>query len=349
MARKNNQYKAKWTSKGNIKNLGNKKSGYISQSGSVNESLTNDILKDNGVINRVNNGWMESFSRFSYIDPYNAPAGNKEYVFFTKPDLNLFETKNKINPDLANDSFFVDYFNRYRHLMRQLQYSLDKSKPYLYLLSHAIASSPELPDIVASESESSENLFGDKMSYRHGSQAGDVGFEFSCEFNETKHMEIYNLFKMWDYYELLKTYGVVRPPSTSYITNMEAHDKVSMYKIIVGDDNKSILFYAKYYGVYPKNIPRSTFSNLDNGQFKITVDFHADFVIDKPYVLEDLNMLANRGKSIKNLSKAKLWDSKNNKINRDFVGNPFVLCNNDINNGKSGNGCTGVYQLEWRD
>lgn len=336
---------------GNIQKLG-KGSGFT-ESGNIKSETIKEIIESNFIQNSTNMGWLDKFSRFSYVDPYNVLPSSKEYIFITKPDLHLFEgNSSTINPELSTNAFFQEEFSRYRHVMKQLQYSINKSQPFLPMLSNSIASSLELPSITGLESETSENIYGDKITYRHGSESGDVGFDFSLEFYETKTLELYHLFKMWDCYYEMKSKGRISPPSPPgtnhpYVFNMELHDQISMYKIIVGEDMETILFYAKYYGVYPKNVPRDVFGSLDDGELKLSVDFKAAFVIDNnPMIIADFNELSNLTNSSREF--VSIWDHDNQRVNYKWVGAPYIVYDKDISNGESTVGSTGGYKLKWR-
>lgn len=320
-------------------------------SGNVSKPLIEEIMRRNMVLNSTDEDWLNRFTRFGYIDPYNSMGGNKEYIFITKPDLHLFDG-DSLSSELKDNSYFNECFRRYRHIMKQLQYSKDKSKPYLALLTNQIASSIDLPDIVGLESDSNENIYGDKITYRHGSESGDVGHEFSIEFYDTKFLEVYNLFKMWDMYENLKTKGKVTPPSRSYIENMELHDQVSIYKFIVADDMETILFYSKLYGVYPKGVPRSQFGSLENGPLKLNVDFKSAFVLDNdPTIIDDFNRVRLMGTNYSNVTKIKtanIWDKEYQKVDTRFVGKPFAIYDSSVPIG-TGSGSSGVWKLKWTE
>ena len=58
--------------------------------------------------------WYTKFNRFGYINPYNETA-NREYLFFTKPDLNIF------SDDKDNDN----YNDRVIELMKASNYLLE--------------------------------------------------------------------------------------------------------------------------------------------------------------------------------------------------------------------------------
>ena len=342
--------KTRFTEKGMITNLGNGQN--FDSSGAINQSAIDEIMESNFIQNSSNMDWLNKFARFSYVDPYNSfYETGREYLFFTKPDLHLFANKNTsdLNSEIKNNVFFLDEFDRYRHIMEQLQYSVNKSKPFMPILTNSVANSLELPSINSLESESNENIYGDKITYRHGSESGDVGFEFSIEFYETKMLELYHLFKMWDTYYELKTKGIVTPPDESYIINMELHDQISIYKIIVAEDMETILFYAKYFGVYPKNLPRDAFGSLDKGQLKLSIDFKAAFVVDnRPDIIQDFNQVSLLS-APKGTKFANIWDDANQRVNYKWVGVPYIVFDKDVSNGMNKTGSKGAYKLKWRE
>ena len=120
-----------------------------------------------------------------------------------------------------------------------------------------------------------------------------MSFDFSLEFKDTKWLDTYMMFKAYEEYETLKHHGVVRPWK-GYIENKIIHDQFAIYKFLVGEDMETIIYYAKFYGVMPKSLPRDTFStaNFDNG-LSYSIDFRAAFFEDmKPEIIYDFNALS---------------------------------------------------------
>ena len=125
------------------------------------------------------------------------------------------------------------------------------------------------------------------------------------EFEDTKYLEIYNLVKAYEEYERLKHLGLVTPPNIDnapsvngrcfsyYIRNKVLHDQFSIYKFIVEDDGETIIYYAKLWGVFFKNVPRDTFSDMkEDGGLTYAIEFEAAFVDDmNPTIITDFNQL----------------------------------------------------------
>lgn len=231
----------------------------------------------------------EKFARYERLDPHNWLGTTREYIFFTSPDLQIF------NNNIASRSpLFAEAITRYSNVVDSLCYTRT-NKPFVNLLSNYKRSNVDLPDISASSDyETSKNILGSSIFYRGTSYESDENHEFSIEFEDTKYLEVYMWFRLFDEYERMKHYGLITEINPDYINKKIIHDQMAMYKFIVGDDGESIIHYSKYYGVYPKNVPRGTFSDLPaDGNIKFTINFKASFVDDMdPNIIYDFNYLS---------------------------------------------------------
>lgn len=273
-------------------------------------------LASRAVYDKREMDWYNKFVRFPGPDPYNAMTVTHEYLFFTKPDLHLINLNtNGIANALANVPFFEDAVVRYRSVCEQLQVSLinkpgntvtGSRNPFAAILSNTVRSGLDLPDIESeNDQETGANVYGTKITYRGNSYTSDQECSFSLEFEDTKYLEVYMFFKIYDEYCRRKNLGLIEldPSSKSsnddsrwinYVLNKVLHDQFSVYKFVVGEDGITLIYWAKYTGVFPTGVPRSAFSDMTNeeGQ-KITVNFKAQFVRDMdPAILGDFNTVA---------------------------------------------------------
>ncbi|MGL5327856.1 MAG: hypothetical protein ACRDD7_01220 [Peptostreptococcaceae bacterium] len=310
----------------------------------LSENEFRKLLQGNLYYTRNEIDWYDKFARFGYLDPYNTLTNTREYIFFTKPDLHIFNNGDatNLNPEIANMPFFKDLHERYLDVLKQLQKSQDTSRPFMNLLTNSVKSGLDLPSIQASEIEGPANVYGDDIPYRAGSGTSDNNHEFSLEFEDTKYLEVYMLFKAWDEYARKKNKGGITPPDRNYILNKILHDQCSFYKIIVDNDNESIIFFAKGWGVYPKGVPREVFGDLSkDGGLKFSVSFNATFVEDmNPVIINEFNALT-QAKDRKNIP---IYDSQGKHINGKWATLPYIEY--DINVGINP---MPRYKLKWRE
>lgn len=277
----------------------------------IDVSDMGDLFQSVNIYNRKDIEWYTKFNRYGCLDPFNAVTNTKEYLFFTKPDLHICTpgTMN-LNPQLQNYDYFPELLNRYPDVIKQLQKSIyiEKSSdylPFMNILSNSVKNTLDMPEISSDDTDTPATIYGTSINYRGTGWSSDENFDFSLEFEDTRYLEIYQLFKAYEEYEKLKSVGVVSPPNinsapvdenglsfNSYIENKELHDQIGIYKFITDEDYETILYYA-YIIAYPKTVPREAFSELQLGNgLRYSISFHGQFVEDmKPRILVHFNEL----------------------------------------------------------
>lgn len=267
------------------------------------------------------------FQRFPVLDPTKRLNYTREYLFFTKPDLQIYDgTSNILKEELQNIPLFIYLSQNYPDTLKQLQISSVSNRyPFMNLLSNMKKSNLELPAISAgADVETAQNIHGTKLTYRGTSYASDDGYDFSIEFDDTKFLDVYMLLKAFDEYENRKTYGQISIP-LDFIRDKVLHDQFSIYKFILDEDFETIVYWAKLTGCYFKNVPRDTFSDLpETGGLSYSVQFHAQFIEDmKPEILDDFNHVTER--FVSGRSKVDLYDSEIQASNPDWCYIPYIV------------------------
>ena len=182
------------------------------------------------------------------------------------------------------------------------------------ILSNRKTSNMDIPDIQVEELETAINMFGTKILYPKSSMPSDEGHSFTVEFEDTRFLEVYNLFKVWDIYEQGKWLGILGPAahlyrassdggvgrSTVYTTYAKhcfykiLNDHIRVFKFLVDNDGETILHMSSAIGCYVSNISRSTFSEIqDRGPLKISISFKISgwFEDNTPSIANDFNAL----------------------------------------------------------
>ena len=310
------------------------------------DELFDKLMRSNGIYSKGDLDWNNTFYRFPRNDPYNFLGPTKEYVFFTKPDLHIFSSNDTsvLNSELENIPIFVDMMNRgyNKTVLRDLQYSSDTSTPFIRLLSNAKSSNIELSPINVDDTETASNMYGTKMFYRKASDRSDEEADFSIEFSDSKWLEVYLWFKLFDIYEQRKYEGKITPPRQWYIEHKVLHDQMTIFKFIVGEDGETIVHYSRKQGCYPKSVPREAFSDpSSDGGLRFSTQWKCTFQDDSdPIILAHFNKLSQSISAQGEL--VPLWDSTISGISGENVEQPFIYTqSNTINIYKT-------YKLLWR-
>lgn len=340
----------------------------------ITDSELKDILRNHNIYDRSENEWYDKFNRFGTIDPYNGIGATREYLFFTKPDLHIFEPKtNKLNPELKTNSFFVEAVDRYPYALKQLQRSSIKQKtdsytPFMNILSNSVSNTLDLPEISADLIEGASTLYGTKINYRSDGYKSDEAYDFTLEFEDTKYLELYHVFKAYEEYERMKKIGYVTPPNikddaegsrgiafTYYHRNKVLHDHFAIFKFTVDEDMETIIHYAILQGVTIKNVPRNTFSDISGLEsLKYAVSFQAHFVFDmEPWILKLFNDNITNTMDVSISADSNVipvYNSESASVEHTWANYPIVVAEkiNDNTSPFFPSGMKFIYKLKWR-
>lgn len=279
-------------------------SEYIRKKPEMSTAETTALRKKEGIMNVTDSDLFDKFKRYNVIDPYNHMGLTKEFIFFTKPNLQIFskakETQGWLRSYLINQPIFQDAYDKWPEVLTQLSSSYSNN-PFNTLLTNSVSANIDLPDIsTANDYETGKTILGSSIFYRGTSFESDENFEFSVEFTDSRNLDVYMWFKLFDEYERLKHFGRINQnfenDDYTYIFDKKIHDQFSLYKFIVSEDGESIVHYSKYTGVYPKSVPRGSFGDMPaDGVFKFTVNFKAAFVEDmNPMIIVEFNNVSKR-------------------------------------------------------
>ena len=315
--------------------------------GVTNETFKK-IINSAGIYDRSQIEWYIKFNRYGCLDPYNMLTTTREYIFMTKPDLHIFSNSSasSLNKELRNIPLWEDALERYKDVLLQLQYSANRpGDVFINLLSNAVKSTVDMPSISSNDVETNENIYGTHMMYRRSSLTTDEHHEFSLEFEDTKYLEVYEYFRLFDEYSKLKDLGMVTPVYDSYTINKILYDQSALYKLVVGEDGETLVYWAKMWGVYPKSVPRDVFSDLSSltSGLRMSVNFHAIFVDDMdPTILADFNSITlPSGVKPADSEILPIYDFEINAVSGEWAGVPFIVKDH---NRKT----NAVYKLKWR-
>ena len=267
------------------------------------------IMHANKIFSNSEIDRFNKFNRYGWIDYQGQDTTTKEFIFFTKPDLYIYDAEDgsSLNPDLLNIPYFKDVTTRCPKAIMQLQYGVAENgynNPFIPILSNCVTSKMDVPTISAKSLESTTNIYGTHIDYRSNSSPSDGGYDFTLSFNDSSSLDIYYMVKTYDEYIRNSRMGFITYDSSyrlgsrykSYIVNHELPELFSVYKFIVGSDGETIIFFAKATGVSFMDVPRGDFSDLGDSGIKYSLSFHAFSIEDSNIsILNEFNAISPAG------------------------------------------------------
>ena len=274
-----------------------------------------------------NNDIAKSVKYYTY-NRYKTPDTNLAFnrsfthIFFTKPDLNIVQADGSANTQTQNHTEAAMIWRRHPEIFHSLVDSgrLTAFNPscihnFNMLLSNQITSFNPNDDTITTIKDGKtwlehEMVYGDSFNGRTSGQ-------FNCTFTETKNFDVQNMLRLWITYINNVSRGVWSP------LDKHVHDRAldyasSMYMFIVGEDGESLLYWTKYYGVFPitngANALGWQHGEENKGAPVYNIDFVYSFKKDmSPISLYEFNCAVNLDKYKDSDGKIKYvpaWDNK---------------------------------------
>ena len=304
------------------------------------------------------------YNRFKVPDTNLAFNKMTTHVFFTRPDLNLLRCGNGLvygpTSQVINHSDTSLLYKTNPYLFKLLTDSnrCGDSNNFNLLLSNQI-SSFNIEDEMLESTEVGKSWSGSSIFYgdRYSAKRGG---EFSCTFTELQDLSIIKLMKLWLMYidnvssgawspsydlhgnAMLNKYGnytahpqfdpVDAASNASHVYSKTLDYAASAYVFKCGPDGEDVLYWTKYFGVFPINTGASALSwDMANGigdSQKLTINFKYSFKRDlSPISLIEFNcasgieyMLAHDIPIVSESS----FNPNYNHSSRPYVGAPFV-------------------------
>lgn len=281
---------------------------------------------------------IEKFNRFRIAYPDLQLSKSFAHVFFTRPDLNLYEYQGsghyKLIDAVANDAVYYYLDKSNQPMLRTLTKDFSSRHDFNPFLSN-MAQSFELADEYIRTIEHGETFTGYKVKYgRHNIESKTAG-NFSISYTDDDNYQIYKLHKAWVDY-ISKVYRGELSPKQEYIKNRILDYACSVYYILCGPDGSSILFWSKYTGVFPTNIPSATSSwskgnNLRLPEYSINYEYSwkEDF---NPVTLAEFNLNSAKTSTYQYIS---TYEPELLSTGKTFTGAPFIETNTDPAGGYS--------------
>jgi len=288
-----------------------------------------------GIDLRSHQDLFQNFNRFNSIFPHMELDGLVQYVFITRPDLNICtwgSSSGQLTPMCETDPLFQQMHKDHRVILRSLSSSMDSGHDFIPMLVGR-TESLQIPDITLRTASMVQPATGYETTYGGNAIESLSSCNFDITFRDDNFLRVTKLFETWVWY-IHGLYLHMWEPKDTYIKNNIYDYMCSVYKFDCMPDGQTIVHWQKYTGAFPVNVPLSTLSynlggSVDN---KVNISFRAQyFEAYNPFILRDFNM-----NSTGPYVATPMYDSRVLGTGDPMVGAPFVV--------RDG----GVFKLKWR-
>lgn len=271
----------------------------------------------------------KKFNRFRKAFPELYLNNSFSQVFFTRPDLNILnETGDALHEQVRLDPTFYYLFNQHPSLLHSLTYDRKNLQGHdfnVYLSNSA--ESFEVPDEYIETQEHGETLTGWKMQYgRHNIRSNTAG-NFSISYTDDRDVSLYKMHKLWLNYISMVYRGELKPRE-EYIKRRILDYVCSVYYFILAPDGETVLFWTKYFGVFPTNVSSSALSwskgnhvKLPNYNINYAYSWKEDF---SPLTLAEFNFNGVHSGGAADIKYLKTYEPGLVTTGRTLVGPPFI-------------------------
>lgn len=295
----------------------------------VNSNM--DIIRKN--LNIVHGGdyatatdaLFDKFNRHKISFPETYLSKSFSHVFFTRPDLNIITAKGANNyvlhKQVDNDPLFYSIFKRNPRILESLTRTYTGKHDFQPFLSN-VAESFELSDEFIKTVEHGETLTGYKVQYGKNNIESNTAGTFTISYSDDNNASAYLSHKAWMEYISKVSRGELSP-KRDYILKKILDYACSVYYFLCGPDGETIIYWAKFFGVFPTNTPSSTLSWAKGSNVKVP-QFNINYAYSWkeesiPLTLAEFNMNSHT-----DLIYKRIYEKDILATGRSLSGAPFV-------------------------
>lgn len=304
----------------------------VDGAGTSGESFIQEIRENLNIYSSwskftINNKYHTEFNRFKLEHPDIFLRNTIGYIVFTRPDLNLFNEAGTLHTQISVDPRVNYIALQNPHLAQSLTHSYDGTTGHNFnpFLSN-LAQSLEVMDDNVDTLDVGETFTGYKFQYSKHNIKSITSGSLNIKFKETFDLGITNLFQLWVDYQS-NVYRGVYVPKDDYIWYKNIDYMCNIYYFLLDQDGETLLFWSKYFGAFPTNVPKSVLSFDTGSQVQLpdmNVTFSYIYKEDlSPATLVEFNKdagLSGNG----NVTYLPNYNAKLGHSGRTWAGVPFV-------------------------
>lgn len=278
--------------------------------------------------NQTHHNILETSSKF--YNRYKLPNPNVPlqrgfgHVFFVRPSCNILDEQYHLLEELKGEEEFRHIAEASPWVLRNLVANNGQNHDFMLLLSN-FANSFSLSDETLATNTYGQSYTGFKVTYGKSLNESRSAGNFNIQFGDDRNLHVYQTLKAWVSYISGCYRGNIAPLSDT-IKNRILDYSSACYYIVTAEDGETIIFWSKYYGVFPTDIPSSQLTWSAGNVIKdpsMDVQFAFSFKRDyHPYTLLEFNYNSRVGSN--SPTYAPIYDDKLLTASNGIVGAPYI-------------------------
>lgn len=270
---------------------------------------------------------ITKYNRFKLANPDDILSRGFMHIFMTRPDLNFFnDSAGNLRSEVKSDPFLAYVRQKNPLLVKQLVELNGQNHQFMMLLSNK-AKGFQLSDDGINHDTYGKSRKGYSVAYGRRRDS-ELGGSMNIAYRDTRDLDILNLHKIWVDY-IINVYSGKWTPKMKYIQDKILDYAVAIYVIVTAEDFETILFWSKYYGVFPVSLPFSAISwdgeRSTVGAPDLQITYAYAWKEDlNPAALAELNMNSFKRGIPKYAYYVPTYNARLATINNTWVGPPFV-------------------------
>ena len=212
-------------------------------------------------IPKINRLMHTQFNRYRVVYPDYERQKLIPYVFFTRPDLNFYNTSLTETSESLKANPALEYLVSANPMTaKSLTLGYTSTHVLIPLLCNRVASF-DVSDDTLEVGETGETFTGYKLKYAKSTIKSMTGGTINIKFPETYNLGITTIHQLWVGYENAVYRGFMEPKQ-KYITGKILDYACDIFYFLA-DAQGTIWFWSQIYGAFPSSVNKSVFSADD--------------------------------------------------------------------------------------
>lgn len=220
---------------------------------------------------------FDKFDRYHSVYPTDEMENLISYVFFVRPKICLLDPVRGLSKQAENDPV-IKYI--WKTSPECIHYLSRYSKYHHHFIPYFTGrvESIQVPDFQLKQHEIAQPFTGYKLPFAGPGIESTTAGTVNVTFRDDKYLRILNTHRVWTEYIHNVVFGLMDPILEGMLGPI-AENRIdyagSIYEILCRPDGHEIVWWNKYTGIFPTNLPDSNFSYNHGSSYenKVSIDY----------------------------------------------------------------------------